>query len=684
MFYQYSLIPAYYGLILCSRSCPTMMMAFTKPRTQKWLNLLFGRPGLVYPMDTLTRQSRLSYCAAFGATAFLVYEITLQQKFAIDYTGPLALKSLIAIVSMFIYGLVFFPIFTCLALRTAFGYGLGSLYIWMFFIIDVYSLVDCADDLQQRKARYIMRTLPSVVCRAFLSLSLPVRFVWAIKKGNYFTNVKTGNTLELTLDEVRDSYQGRHVRKLLEKEEQKIPPVGFINKIKDCLFEKIWKLIYQRQKRFRFPSRFVSVMFVSACVVYILTVEFLFFSLSLVGLFNDIIDEIHDFFENNYDESDPDNEINQLLGLLIPILFAIYVLTDIIYYSLIVATSASCALTLVNILHMTTSFRHNVYALYRGEKEYIPLASGLGAVNLCVGSIKYAGFQVAYFIWGYFITNIVLCIVCIALGIFIEFLISGHTDWLVFKVLQIWPGVLIGLVLLVAQKLLARFLFLQGDGKHLRLDNRRFYFVFTYFMFFYNIFLGIASCLLRIVNSIAVGILFLPRLDNSSMPRRFESFDPGFSAYKGYIHMEVAHTHPVVLVFIQILYTLSRDRKSPDSMELTPVSSKQTLKLSENYSNMGSKVDMSRQRNRAAQFNWFVIYTLLHNPTVRIYRKGFIQSMRKAIKEGLKMPISDMPITDFDLVKMQEEKDNKEKKPLPEPNNLNGVYANSLFPAFAY
>ncbi|KAH9512765.1 hypothetical protein Btru_038135 [Bulinus truncatus] len=157
---------------------------------------------------------------------------------------------------------------------------------------------------------------------------------------------------------------------------------------------------------------------------------------------------------------------------------------------------------------------------------------------------------------------------------------------------------------------------------------------------------------------------------------------PGFSAYNGYIHMEVAHTHPVVLVFIQLLYTQSRDRKSPDSTELTHVSSTATFKLSDNYTNMGSNVDIKRQRNRAAHFNWLVIYTLLQNPTVRIYRKGFIQSMRKAIKEGLKMPISDMPITDFDLVKMQEEKE--EKKCFPEPNNTSDVYISSTFPVFLF
>ncbi|KAH9504563.1 hypothetical protein Btru_063199 [Bulinus truncatus] len=543
---------------------------------------------------------------------------------------------------------------------------------------------------QNRKARYIMRSLPSVVCRAFLSISLPVRFVWAIKKGKYFTNFQTGNTLELTLDEVRDSYQGRHVREILEKEKRKIPPVGFLNKIKDFLFEKVWKLIYHRQKRFKFPSRFVSVMFVSACVVYILTVEILFFALSLVEALNNKVDELQDYLEENFQDQsynvsqDVDDGFGQIVAYAIYALTVLYDGTDIIYYSLIVATSVSCALTLMNILHMTTSFRKNLYALYRGDNEFIPLASELGAVDLCVGSIKYAGFQVAYFIWGYFITTIVLCIICIVLGIFILVLKYGYTDWLVYKVLQIWPGVLIALVLLVVQKLLARFLFLQGDGQHLRLDNRRFYFIFTYFMFFYNIFLGIASCLLRIVKSIAVGILFLSRLDNSSMPRRFEFFDPGFSAYKGYIHMEVAHTHPVVLVFIQLLYTLSRDRKSPDSTELTRFSSTQALKLSDHYSNMGSTVDLSRQRNRAAQFNWFVIYTLLHNPTVRIYRKGFIQSMRKAIKEGLKMPISDKPITDFDLVKMQEEKEKEEKKCLPDPNNTSNVYVRSMLPVFSY
>ena len=58
---------------------------------------------------------------------------------------------------------------------------------------------------------------------------------------------------------------------------------------------------------------------------------------------------------------------------------------------------------------------------------------------------------------------------------------------------------------------------------------RRLYFNFTYFMFFYNIFLGLVSCLLRILKAMFVGIVFLSRLDNSTLPRRFEFIDPGRS-----------------------------------------------------------------------------------------------------------------------------------------------------------
>jgi len=60
---------------------------------------------------------------------------------------------------------------------------------------------------------------------------------------------------------------------------------------------------------------------------------------------------------------------------------------------------------------------------------------------------------------------------------------------------------------------------------------RRVLFTFSYFMFFYNIFIGFLSCILRILKSIAIGAIFMSRLDNSALPRRFQMMDPGNIAY---------------------------------------------------------------------------------------------------------------------------------------------------------
>ncbi|GFO22692.1 stimulated by retinoic acid gene 6 protein homolog [Plakobranchus ocellatus] len=165
-------------------------------------------------MDTLTRSSRISYCCAFGATAFLVYKILLEQKFAINYDGPVSLQTLIAIVSMFIYGMVFFPVFACLALSSAFSFGLGSLYVWMFFAVDLYKVTECDLTMKGRILK-IVQALPSLTSLSYLSISLPLRFIVCCYYKKYFVapDVKVWESLE----DIKGSYQGLHVRKLLRK-----------------------------------------------------------------------------------------------------------------------------------------------------------------------------------------------------------------------------------------------------------------------------------------------------------------------------------------------------------------------------------------------------------------------------------------------------------------------------------
>lgn len=288
----------------------------------------------------------------------------------------------------------------------------------------------------------------------------------------------------------------------------------------------------------------------------------------------------------------------------------------------------------------------------------IPSPYEKSAVTLCVGSMKYAGFQVAYIVWAYIISILVCSIIATILAIVIIILKEGHTDWLLNKVLQTWPGILVTICVVVFQKLMAKYVFLQGNGEWLRLDNRRFFFIMTFFMFFYNIFLGLLSCLLRIVKAMVIGIVMLARLDNSTLPRKFEDLDPGFSAYQGFIHMEAAHTHPVVIVFIRLLAALKNERKRKENNSTNVDIEMKKLPN-------GSQEDVGKTDkpvNMAARFQWQVTYTLITNPRIRVYRKGYMQQLTLAKQQGLKIPMSDKPTTDFDLVKSQEEREKERQE----------------------
>ncbi|KAK6962724.1 stimulated by retinoic acid 6 protein isoform X1 [Biomphalaria glabrata] len=671
-FYQFSLIPAF---------LLTLLFAASKKRRQKLLSVLDGRPGLIYPMDTLTRSSRISYCCAFGATAFLVYVILLEHRFAIQYDGPIALKSLIAVLSMFVYGMVFFPVFASLALATALSYLLGSLYTWMFLVVDVYKLTECSFTVEARAILFV-RAIPSLLCLGYLSISMPIRFVLACWNRRFFLSSEDETPPFESLDDIKESFQGKHVRKLLRKPEVKAKKVGAVNIIKSVFSNKVYELLYHRKRGFRYPSRLISVMFIAGCVIYVLTVELLVQVIQYIDLAETFIEtQLQALGFDDEDEDypvDPDQIPPSLqIGLLI---------AQVLYGSLIATAITAGLTTFINILHMLSSFRSNLLALYRGDYSNIPSPSSKSATSLCLGSLKYAGFQVAYIVWAFIISSIIIFLFCIILSFIILILLEGYTDWLVNKVLQIWPSVLVAVALMIIQKLLATFLFLQDRGQHLRLDNRRFFFIFTYFMFFYNIFLGLISCLMRIIKAMVVGTLFLARLDNSTLPRKFEFLDPGFAAYQGYIHMEAAHTHPVVLVFLRLLVSLSKSRKLDTSDCVKIDMSNNDVATNGNPESMvklnQKDTEKCRPVNLAARSNWLVTYTLLHNPQVRLYRKGFIQAMKKARAEGIKIPISDKPITDFDLVKTQEQ---REQERLEEAQKLQGSDPKkSVFSSFSF
>ena len=75
-----------------------------------------------------------------GAYTAQMLKLSVQGPTVVRKTGGLTSNRCL---NLFVYGMVFFPVFASLALSSAFSFGVGSLYVWMFFVVDVYKVTEC-------------------------------------------------------------------------------------------------------------------------------------------------------------------------------------------------------------------------------------------------------------------------------------------------------------------------------------------------------------------------------------------------------------------------------------------------------------------------------------------------------------------------------------------------------------
>lgn len=137
----------------------------------------------------------------------------------------------------------------------------------------------------------------------------------------------------------------------------------------------------------------------------------------------------------------------------------------------------------------------------------------------------------------------------------------------------------------------------QEESHLFTLENRHAYFLFVYFNFFFDCFLGILSCIIRLVKSMIALVVFMPRLDYSTFGRNLEQFDNGYTSYTSYIYVEAMHTHPILITFTQIIYMNILDKRRRQRHFLL-VDEKQVLE---------------GNRRKALRFRWFLLITLMNN-----------------------------------------------------------------------
>lgn len=112
---------------------------------------------------------------------------------------------------------------------------------------------------------------------------------------------------------------------------------------------------------------------------------------------------------------------------------------------------------------------------------------------------------------------------------------------------------------------------------------------------------------IRAIYAATATIFFMPRLDCCMFGRHFEKKDMGFVSYVCFLHMEVNQTHPIMLVFCELLFkSLQKDNKDLQNFK-TP--------------------KQIRLRNK-----WLVLYTLIKNPYLKKQRKIYIKKTKSKIE----------------------------------------------------
>ncbi|KAL7841114.1 hypothetical protein SRHO_G00248050 [Serrasalmus rhombeus] len=568
-------------ICLLPSMCIVMLISFLERRSKVYsfeerFPYLRGRFGIVVPLDfTGTLRNRWSYTFAFIAAAPQMIQLIL--GFIVPFNVPKWLIALMYLVAAFEVALANLPFFVCLSTtHRAVGGALGLLYTLVWLYVEVWN-VQCAHKFCDKNTfdgslmcYEDLLQWPYLLCLGFLLCRFGFMLATEVK------NCLQKRNKQAEEDAVLQSCQYKYVQTLLRR-----PP--------ERSLEKSWfrRKVYDSDPYFKFPSRMIATAVISLVGLYIIiSSELVSSSLGIKKLYTLV--ETPSFWTEYLD-------------------YAAYAW----YVSAVLATLSSVA----HVGHVLICYRKHMKKLRAGDKSFLParFRTPNSAVSM-VALVRYPGCQIAYTLWGYLIVHFALFV----FGIVFVFLVvipireEGFLSWLI-DLITFLANFFIVLLLLKLQVLLVRLFFLQDKlspedkQKPLALNNRKAFHNFNYFFFFYNVILGLWSCILRLLRSAFVSLLLVSRINRTVMPKGFELLDKGYRTWIGMIMADHYHNNLVLVCFCHLLLKRTLERhtaaKSYSCVNQTP-------------GNLAASPLEVRVRTR-----WLLLYTLLRNPQIILLRK---------------------------------------------------------------
>lgn len=619
-----------------------LIMTFcVQKRRRACLDCCFGFPGPVVPLNMLdSYENRKGYVLAFGVTVNSIISIIFgDNKLLLGYwldskvsafTKDFPFFSVLIKIFMSIYvAMMSYPFFVAQNMRNKLiGSILGLIFACYWFGFELFKMYvlasTCFKNYRQtgtesQQVFYVFYDVPKYICLLLLCIKFTYVLVVTIKKRQ--EKKKQGvkvNWFHEDDSNWREEYMYIHVKEVFKKhtirdDEEDLDDLP----LKMKMYKKVKSLLYVVKPGFKYSTRFLIAIFVGFLAVYAAFIIFAGFGYYLFNILLDQVilqNDLVDWISTNY--KFPKQDILDY-GRAIGVSFWLGMATSLILYVLVV-------------MNQFTWYRRHVLALRRGERSFLPSGirkKTLAAPTLMTSSFKYAGFQVGYCIWGFIISSAIfwLAWMVIVTQIFLP-MKRKELSFLLTILIRQWPNILVAIVMMVAQMLLSRCCFVMSNDS-MAVDNRRAYHIFSYFMFYFNVFLGLVSCLIRILLGLVLGVIFMQRLAKSTLPRSYERRDPGYLSYVSFLMLENQHANPVLQCFVRLLLETKniqlKDEFFKNERQIKNSSSTRALICLDE--NIASKAKAVRNNSIRARNRWHLFVMMTMNPSIIRYRIRFMK-----------------------------------------------------------
>uniref|UniRef100_A0A8C0WWE9 Stimulated by retinoic acid gene 6 protein-like n=2 Tax=Castor canadensis TaxID=51338 RepID=A0A8C0WWE9_CASCN len=580
LFLHYSLIPSLFIILALS----FLQRRAHRRQRDDTSHLLWNPFGIIMPLDFVgTFSNRWSYGVAFGATANKVMFLFSEGYQPLQV--PQWAQAFLLLIGGFEVGLSHFPFFACLSSEFQLVSSiLGFSYSLIWFSVTILQISQCPHGQFLGRYETLVFYWPSLLCLAFLLGRFLQMFVKALR-GHVGLEPQTEEK------PVLEAHQAEHVKQLLRK-------------VQTQEREKSWfqTQVYEWDPCFQFPSRMIGTIVLAFICLYL----FIIIEFCMYVYVRDKLDVFEGKLESYLTYM---NETETLTPVILQVKELITV-TKGVWVVTILPASLTCVSYL---FHILACYRKHMKRLWAGNKQFLPAKFHNPSSSESVVAIaRYSGWQIAYILWGYLIIHVVqsLCGMTIMYSLVLP-IIHGQG-------LEMLQGLGLGILtlfivvgLMILQGWIAASFFLQpkldtaDKQKPLALNNRKAFHNFNYFLFFYNVLLGLGACLSRLLISCLLGSWLIARIDRTIMQSGYEGADMGFSAWIGMLYVDHYHTNPVLVSFCHILITGHRERKLRKSIKYWCLNQSAGPRIS------------AKSRTR-----WLLLQTLINNPRLVLLRKS--------------------------------------------------------------